>query len=195
MTVGNSLREIERRAWTSFFDDGLWDIFIGLLMLAMGIRTLLDSVLLTSLPFVAVAIFIVGKRMITAARLGHVKFGPMRTARQDKIIAVVVVMVLISFGLMMLTYLRVLLPMAISPVGVFLAFGVGMVFALMGYWMDFRNLYAYAVMFVLSALLWETIGEPAGPIAFTIFGGAVVIVGLATLVRFMRRYPKPSRAE
>ena len=36
-----NLKELERRAWRSVFQDGLWDIYLGLLLMAMAILTLL----------------------------------------------------------------------------------------------------------------------------------------------------------
>ena len=34
------LHHVERRAWRLYFQDGLWDIFLGLLFLGTGLRAL-----------------------------------------------------------------------------------------------------------------------------------------------------------
>jgi len=39
-----NLKELERKAWRSVFQDGLWDIFLGLLLLAMAIGALLSDI-------------------------------------------------------------------------------------------------------------------------------------------------------
>jgi hypothetical protein len=44
MSEKTNLKEIEKKAWASYFEDGLWDIFMDLLMLGMGLRTLTDNV-------------------------------------------------------------------------------------------------------------------------------------------------------
>ena len=40
MTEKVDLRELEKKAWKSTFQDGLWDIYIGLLFMGMGLYTI-----------------------------------------------------------------------------------------------------------------------------------------------------------
>ena len=35
---------IERKAWRSTFQDGLWDIYLGMILFTMGISALLDTI-------------------------------------------------------------------------------------------------------------------------------------------------------
>jgi hypothetical protein len=56
--------------------------------------------------------------------------------------------------------------------------------------MDFKRLYAYGLLFAISMALWETLDTPTGPIAFSVSGGIALLIGLAALIRFLRRYPK-----
>lgn len=37
MTEKVDLRELEKKAWKSTFQDGLWDIYFGLLFMGMGL--------------------------------------------------------------------------------------------------------------------------------------------------------------
>jgi len=39
MTDNLDLKELEKKAWRSTFQDGLWDIYFGLLIFGMGIYT------------------------------------------------------------------------------------------------------------------------------------------------------------
>ena len=72
-----NLKELERKAWRSFFDDGLWDIFLGLLLASMGVSGLLDHSSLTDdwgmtiyigLLVVIMLSFWLARRLITVPR-------------------------------------------------------------------------------------------------------------------------------
>ena len=188
MSQDINLKEIERRAWTSYFQDGLWDIFMGLLMLTMGIRSITDNVWFTLVILGALLVAVVGKKFITIPRIGRVKFGPARKAKQNKMGAVVGIAVLATIILLLTTILGLDTPQAVvAPV---LVIGIALVFGLMAYYMDFRRLYAYGLLFAISMALWETLDKPIGPMAFSVSGGIALLIGLAALIRFLRKYPK-----
>ena len=191
MSQGVNLKEIERKAWTSYFQDGLWDIFMGLLMLTMGIRDLTDNVWFTWIVLGAVLVPIVGKKLITIPRIGRVKFGPARKAKQWKLMAVVGAAVIATLVLFLLGSLGLAPPQAVvAPI---LVICVALIFGLMAYYMDFRRLYAYALLFAVSMSLWETLGSPIGPIAFSVSGGIALLIGLFVLIHFIRKYPIPAK--
>ena len=81
------LKALERKAFRSTFQDGLWDLYFGCLLLVNTFMfTFLENEqmpwLIPTLAFVllagSAALFWLGKKYITAPRLGHVKFGPER---------------------------------------------------------------------------------------------------------------------
>lgn len=188
MTQDINLKELELKAWTSYFQDGLWDIFMGLLMLTMGIRGLTDNVWFTLGVGAAVLVSLVGKKFITVPRIGRVKFGPARKAKQRKLMAVVGIAVLATLILLLTTLLGLDTPQAVvAPI---LVICIALVFGLMAYYMDFGRLYAYGLLFAISMALWETFEEPIGPIAFSVSGGIALLIGLVVLIRFLRKYPK-----
>ena len=80
------LKKIESKVWTSYFKDGLWDIFFGLMLLTMGLRTLTDNVLFTFGMLAAVLVHILGKRWITVPRLGVVRFSETRRKKRSFLI-------------------------------------------------------------------------------------------------------------
>ena len=191
-----SLREIERKAWISYFEDGLWDLFFGVLFLISGIRSLTDNVwyvggLYALLLVVCILILPIGKKQITIPRLGHVKFGPARKLRQSKAIAVLAISVLATFALLMLPKSGLALPpkMLISPI---IAGWIAVVFGVLAYYLDFKRLFAYGVLFAISEVLSGLFGEPIGSIMQTISGIAILLVGMAVFMRFVRRYPLPT---
>ena len=89
-----NLKELERKAWRSVFQDGLWDIYLGLLLMALAIYALLSKtklpeaqqmVIYIGLMAASMLVLWAGKRFITLPRMGRVKFGPRGKTRRRKI--------------------------------------------------------------------------------------------------------------
>jgi hypothetical protein len=183
----NNLQAVERRAWTLYFQDGLWDIFLGLLFLGGGLRALTGSLWFYLLVAAGILVFILGKRWLTLPRLGQIKFGPQRKARTNVVRIVVL-------GVMIITAVIYLLAtiwgdMRGIPVGWLFVFMVPGVFLLMAYMMDFKRLYLYSVLVALFVVAGEFIGDPTAAWAQIMAGVIPLLVGLLLLVRFLRRYP------
>lgn len=184
------LKEIERKAWTSYFEDGLWDIFLGLLVLTGGIRGLTDNLWFYLMLLPAALAPTLGKRFITIPRMGLVKFGPARKVKRERMGTVLVISVLVTLALLLLSHSGLALPkIPISPIiAIFYAGALGAV----AYYMDFRRLYAYGLLFAVSELLWGRFGKPIGPIVDTVSGIVILLVGLVVFIRFLRKYPLPT---
>jgi len=89
-----NLKQIERKAWRSVFQDGLWDIYLGLLLLLMGSSLLLDQLPIGEAARLGIylglmAVCLVGmwlaKTYITIPRTGRAQFGPARQIRRKKV--------------------------------------------------------------------------------------------------------------
>ncbi len=110
------LKQLERRAWTSFFQDGLLDIFMGLALLAIGIPAMLPGLFGTELRQNAGAAVLMlfaflpywaGKRFMTVPRMGRAEFTRARKSRQTKVamlyavsvVAGVIVSLMVMLGL------------------------------------------------------------------------------------------------
>jgi len=184
-----SVKEAGRRVLHLTFQDGLWDIFIGWLMLFGGIRSLTDNAWFSLAALGSALLYMGGKLLITAPRLGRVKFGPALRARVGIARLVIVIAVLGTFFLLALG-LSGRHPSA-KVVGPLMAVGVTAVFLLIAYVWDFRRLYAYSVLIGISIALEETVGRPIGPIAGCVVGGIALLVGLVVLIRFLHDYPIP----
>jgi len=69
------------------------------------------------------------------------------------------------------------------------------------YFLDLPRLYGYGVLVGLASPIGELLYRHAGashhgwPIAFGVSGGAIFIVGLVILVRFLRAYPVAREGE
>jgi len=187
-----SLKEVELKAWSSYFEDGLWDIFLGAMLLIGGIRSVTDYVWYTLLILPLILVLPLGKRLITTPRLGHVKFGPSRKARQRKAVVALIISVVAIFALLLLSNSGLALPprMLISPM---MAVWIAVIFGVLAYFLDFKRLYAYGLLYGMSEVIWGQFGKPVGPVAQTIIGIAILAIGLVVFVRFLRRYPLPAK--
>ena len=187
-----SLKEVELKAWSSYFEDGMWDIFLGAMLLISGIRSVTDYVWYTLLILPLILVLPLGKRLITTPRLGHVKFGPSRKARQRKAVVALIISVVAIFALLLLSNSGLALPprMLISPM---MAVWIAVIFGVLAYFLDFKRLYAYGLLYGMSEVIWGQFGKPVGPVAQTIIGIAILAIGLVVFVRFLRRYPLPAK--
>lgn len=181
------LQSVERRAWTLYFEDGLWDIFLGLLFLGGGLRALTDNRWFYLLVAAGILVFILGKRWITLPRLGQINYGPQRKARLTVVRLV---------GLAVMIYTAVIFVMAVSgvdfgaaPVGWIFVLLVPGVFLLMAYMMDFTRLYGYTILITLFMVASELVGDPLAAWTQIIAGLVPLALGLVLLARFLRRYP------
>ena len=180
MTDMPNLQDVERRAWTLYFQDGLWDIFLGLLFLGGGLRSLTGNLWFYLLIAAGVLALILGKRWITVPRLGQINFSPQRKARQNLLRVAIFAVVLLTAALALWTAL---------PAGWIFVVLVPGIFLLMAYMMDFKRLYFYAVLITAFMVITEVYGDPLAAWAQIIAGLVPLSVGLVLLVRFLRRYP------
>ena len=61
-----NLKEIQRKVYMSFFQDGLWDVFLGLFILGWGVSILTEAVYLPGILFTGIYFAIWGvKKRIT----------------------------------------------------------------------------------------------------------------------------------
>ena len=192
-----NLKELERKAWRSFFDDGLWDIFLGLLLATMGVSGLLDHSSLTEnwamtiyigLLVVIMLSFWLAKRFITVPRIGRVKFGHKRKVRRIK--TALVLFVSVVFGLIVM-FLTAATGSGIMPA--IWAINMLVVFGAMGYFLDFERLYFIGLMYAIAIPLNEILIAleviRIGPYIFFVCGAITVAMGIFYLVRFLNNYP------
>jgi len=187
------LKELEKKVWLTYFQDGFWDIFIASMMLTMAIRTLTDNVWFTLGMFTGVPILVIGKKFITIPRLGHVKFSQFRMKRQIRLMATIGIAVCATVGFLLLISMGWDAPKVISSLG--MAVFLALIFGLIAYFLEFPRLFIYGLMFATNEIIWGLFGEPTGPYVVLIFGSAVLVIGLIILASFIRKYPLPKEEE
>jgi len=205
------LKSIEKKVYRSFFEDGFWDIFIGMLLLGFSLgwtRIIFDimeplyiliiSIIWNTITFL---IYYLGKKFITIPRIGIVKFGQKRKARQKKLKIFLLINVLFGCVVFILTFFGLLEILAIG--GSLTPLLIGLIsytfpFTIIAYFLEFNRLYIYALMggfsFFISDVIYSILGSPLDSIiGFGVPGGIIVAVGLIFLIKFLRKYPKPKK--
>ena len=201
-----NLKELEQEAWKSVFQDGLWYIYLGLLLLAMAIGDLLSDIGVPKAWYIAIySAFLVlpmwvqwaGRRFITLPRMGRVKFGSKRKAKLNWVRVVLFLSVLVGAGVFV-TGLAVCSnrPEGLNTALVFpVAWVVNMiiVFSLGAYFLDFSRLYLIGLMYALAVPLDIVFRKFSDiDLSFIAFGApamVILIVGLVVFARFLRDYP------
>ncbi|UCC11562.1 MAG: hypothetical protein JSW02_09450 [candidate division WOR-3 bacterium] len=201
------LKKLERKVWTSFFEDGIWDIYLGLLLMALAVGAFFTDVGLTEqysifghIGVVILAIFFLwlGKRLITLPRMGTVHFGPKGKARITKaqiILAISCFMGLAAF---------ILVSSAISNVSarqqvmdfIFPSFWVTtmlVVFSFAAYFLNYRRLYIIGILYAITIpsdkIMRQFLHIDLTVLAFGIPALAILIMGFIVLARFLKKYP------
>lgn len=206
MTENISLKEVERKAFASAYQDGLWDIFIGFVLLAWAFAPLLSprlgdfwssAVLFGSWPFVFLAIWWV-RRVVVTPRVGTVRFGSWRTGRMIRFNVVMLVFLSFSAILGMVLALNfAVLPgwLHAAPFSLIVLIG----FSVAAYFLDFTRLYVYGILFALSPLVgrWLRLqwGIPHNgyPLTFGISAAIAMVVGVTKFARLLRDHPVPAQ--
>lgn len=213
MSTSLNLKEIERKAFRSTHQDGLWDIYIGGIILSMAIMlnpgegdTFLGSRLWLYIVCMGAAglIFMAGKKFITTPRLGQVKFAPPRRRRLRTMALVLVGIVamhilLVAGSVLFWRHPEWAVQLGIAQmdadlerltVSVISGLMVGPSMVLIAYFNEFLRGYYIAFMLSLAAFSLVWLGEPLFLVGV---GLLVVIPGVVLFIRFLRQHPLPPR--
>jgi len=195
-----NLKEIERRAYMSYHQDGLLDIFAGLFVLGYGLGIYMDIVwefgFGTIIPAILIAtvlpIWIAAKRKITMPRIGFVNFG-IRGA--SKITAIFIGLMVVGLGFFFVftlaasqSGLRQWLDIIFQNGTLIVGFGSLAVCTLFGYSMGLKRLYAYGLLAMIALVIGHFTGIFFAYILVAL-GTTVTIAGFALLIGFIRKYP------
>ena len=180
-------KKLKRKVYMSFFQDGLWDIFLGLFLLGWGFAIWLDFFWLPGAIFVGFFWLVLGlKKKITYPRIGHAT----PTEQRNRTLRIAVA------GVVVLVAVIVLLPVVARGEVQFLRnyfeflFGsmIAIAVALIGYWWRIFRWYLYAGM-VFLFFVFHQWADLSFSLSFVMPGGVITLCGLSTLYRFLRKYP------
>jgi hypothetical protein len=200
VTKEPNLKEIERKAYMSYHQDGLLDVFAGLYVVGFGLGIFIDivwdfgmGVIIFPGGFIAVALalWIAAKRKITMPRIGFVKFGPAGTT---KLMAIFIGLAVVGLGFtFVFTFAfqsgsRQWLDLIFQNGMLILGFGTLAVCVLFGYSMGLKRLYAYGVLAAITLVIGHFLGIFFAYILMAL-GATVTVAGFALLISFVKKYP------
>lgn len=193
-----NLKELEMKAYTSYHEDGLLDLFLGLGIIGF-VETVFFNMTSTAsiIPALAIVFYMVAKKKITIPRIGHVKFSLNRNPRLLFVQGLLVLILLLGlfFGLLVWRvdasgetpfWMKIVLEkyphLVVGLVGALL-------FCLTAYATGIGRFYGYSTLTLILFVGGWMLGIQAKRIAL-LFGVAMVLAGFALLICFLRKYPK-----
>jgi hypothetical protein len=208
MTTGlTDLTSLERSAFRRFYDDGIFDIYVGTMILVMGVGAVLSDqignevasmLLLLGLAFAVTVPLLLWRRHLLRTRLGDFKPGPQRRRRIRKTRLVLfgsVVLGVIAFAIAAAAFRSDAGEDLIGIVVPLLWFlNATIVFGAMAYLLDVPRFFAHGLIIgvAMPALIWpDVFWDTQVPplLAFGIPGLIVAAVGIYKLIGFLRDYP------
>ena len=201
------LKNLERKVWTSFFEDGIWDIYLGLLLSGLAVGAFFTDVGLTEqysifghigVVILAILFLLLGKRLITLPRMGTVHFGPRGRARITKaqiILAISCFMGLAAFMLVSSAVTNVTMRQQIMDF-IFPSFWVTtmlVVFSFAAYFLNYRRLFFIGLMYAISIpadkIMRQFLHIDLTVLAFGVPSLVILAMGFIVLARFLKKYP------
>ena len=189
MTTDKDLKQIQRKIYLSFFQDGLWDILLGFFLLGWGVGILTEMTALIGAWVVTAYFGVWGvKRWLTYPRVGVAVVPQAKKTTARLLIMGIVVLLL---GVMAF----VLVSAATTPdwLGKFFIFIFGAIIAavvcMIGLWWNISRWYVYAALILAGAASHQWLGVPL-EYGFITPGAIILLSGLFILLKFLRRYPR-----
>jgi hypothetical protein len=189
MQTDIDLKQIKRKVYMSYFQDGLWDILLGVFLVCWGLMVTFDFVaVMGGFWLVFYMLILALKRWLVYPRAGYIKIPE---ARKQQIRMVILGVVVFLAGVAMIPifiidsrpewfseYFMMMLGTMFALVVVFLAS-----------WWRVNRWYAYAVLILVAFISHQWLDTELN-LSFFIPGGIIAIYGFALLALFLRRYPK-----
>ncbi|KPK63109.1 hypothetical protein AMJ83_08565 [candidate division WOR_3 bacterium SM23_42] len=197
------LKRLERKVWTSFYADGLWDIFLGCIILMFALAPFLNRMGLGDfwssaafVPFWAVifALIVLLRRYVVIPRLGLVSFGQTRRKRLAKFNILIFVALSVSLILGITSFKGSMTQSWVHNLR-FIAV-VLICFGLAGYFLGVIRLYIYGLLIALCIPIGEWLHLSAGiphhgfPVTFGITSSVIILTGVILFLRLLRENPR-----
>ena len=201
------LKKLERKAFSSIFEDGFFDLYIGILFLGMGLLTSIPETIPRIISYglfaliigAGLIVFLGGKKIITVPRIGIIKIGQKRKAEKKKFVLILIVLIIMTGVFYVLTIYE-LIPfeayVSALVFGIFFAIPISLLANLLR--MD--RFYIHAILgglsFFVSELSYSLLNNPFYSfLAFLITGGIICATGIVFLYKFMQKYPVQKEEE
>ncbi len=209
MSNNIELKVLEKKAWRTTFDDGIFDIYMGILIISFGpsisfydylpfpINMLIGPIIIG----LGLAFFILSKKYLIQPRIGIVKFGRKRKVRKLKTLIIISINVVLLFVIFLFNLSGIFQYLMIPPF-LYTLFAellfLTLPLCLVAYFLQYNRLYFIAILMGISFSLAEA-SSIFIPIPFNFFvtylliGGLIIGMGLFYFIRFLHRYPLTKR--
>jgi hypothetical protein len=195
------LREVESNVFRSTFQDGLMELYLGLLFLSFGSGWVLKALNLSDnwaliVNVMSMMVLMMGlvalREYVVIPRRGRVRFSSRRRQRQQRVALILMIIWYAAFGIL---YAVGTAHLPLRRWGVLAIFGaiILLPFWLPAYFLQIPRLYGYGVLVAAALLFGHELGSRlTGLVAL---GGVMMTVGIVLFVRFLRDHPLPPAAE
>ncbi len=189
------ISSLKKRAYTSFHQDGLIDIFIGISFLLYSTVMILEKIALIAFCWVPALLIVPLKNKITVPRMGNVTFKQTRKKKRTKAMLISLVIWHVVFLLAFAKF---------RSYGVFVWIDEHL-FILLGIMFAFipmnaakktglKRFYFYAVI-ICATFVLEHFYRGSAPYSFGVLGIVLALTGLIVLFTFLKKYPIPELEE
>lgn len=189
MNTDADLKAIQRKVYLSYFQDGLWDVLLGIFFIGWGLMLWYDFVAVMGGVWVAFYFLVLGlKRWLVYPRAGYIKIAE---ARKQQVKMVILGVMLFLAGLAAFFIFAVeTRPDWFSDYFMFI-FGtmLAVVIGVLGYWWKVSRWYVYAVIVFASFSLYQWLNTPLN-LTFIVPGGIITVCGFTLLVLFLFKFPR-----
>jgi hypothetical protein len=192
MNESIDLKKLERKAFVSYHQDGLLDLFVGALLLAWGLTMEPPLTGMAGVWFVVLFPFLLlARRRLTYPRLGYAQFTRERRNRR-RIVVLFTMTALLGLLVAFLwsnqsfpglrdwlhRYIVIFFGGLIAAVLLFKA-GIS----------GIRRLYLYALVILVSFAAAQWSPRVRFQVSFIVSGAVILVSGTIVLTRFLRLYP------
>jgi hypothetical protein len=194
MVMQDDLKRIQRKVYMSYFQDGLWDILLGAFLLGWGLMLTYDFVaaiggIWVGFYFIVLAL----KRWLIYPRAGYIRAAG---EQRQKLRLLIMGVVLFMVGLAVFFLFGMGEPPAWLREYFMFLFGSMMAFVIgvLAYWWQVPRWYLYAVLLFIAFVAQQWTDFPLN-LAFAVPGTIIALLGVALLVRFLKKYPRLDRED
>jgi hypothetical protein len=201
--MSHDIDAAEKRVFRTVYEDGLWDILLGILLIGVGMSMWVEYLHIHVALFIAVVIpctfasvlaLWAAKRFITTPRVGLVRLGAKGVTRVQKTTLILVLSLIVTLLVVcsLVTMLRIGAPIQGRTLVTVLSVKFVIVFALAAWFLDFKRLYIWGLLYgsVLPSAMWLQSHTCVGfPIETIIAAGIIIGTGVVLLIRFLKTHP------
>ena len=195
----NSLEGLEKRVFRLSNGHGGWDLYLGLLLAAIGVSALVEdlgwgdsSIWLVGIMAVTLVLFYAVQQWVIRPRIGNVKYGVRRKASLRSVGLIIGSALLVGLLVWVIYTALALIPhwTTILPVILWVVVSLSG-FSLAAHLVGMPQLYLYGLLYAFGFASLELIQSPVTR-ALPVLGCGLLIITVGTVrfVRFLRKYAR-----